>query len=359
MIDAADVVVGLAWGDEAKGKITSHLAKTGNYDFVARWAGGNNAGHTVYVDGNKYKTHLVPSGVFYGVKSIVGPGCVLHPESFIKELEYLDLNGFDTSLVKVARNCHIVSDEHIEFDKKNLAGKLGTTSKGIAPAYSAKAARTGTLAEEIFSEDLLWDSNLHGTILCEGAQGVWLDINQGTYPFVTSSETLPYAACSIGFPPQKIRHIYGAAKIYDTRSGEDPLFPASLLDDPVLSRLGELGQEYGVTTGRRRKVNWLNLDMLIDSINMSGTTHVVVSKCDIIEKLGVFKILTGYKAAPPTHAAITSVTTQPFYTPSGNNKDKIMEFDSLENMKAFIGRMIKQRCPLVKEINFSYSPESI
>ena len=155
MINLADVVVGLAWGDEAKGKITAQLAATRHptdggkfYDYVARWAGGNNAGHTVWVDGEKFKTHLVPSGVFYDVKSVVGPGCVLHPESFYAELSYLEDNGFDSSLVKVSPKCHIVTDDHLEFDRANLAKKLGTTGRGIAPSYSAKFARTGILAKD-------------------------------------------------------------------------------------------------------------------------------------------------------------------------------------------------------------------
>jgi adenylosuccinate synthase len=326
MIDAADVVVGLAWGDEAKGKITSHLAKSGQYDFVARWAGGNNAGHTVYINGKKYATHLIPSGVFYGIPSIIIP-------SFMKEMVYLEDSGFNPfELVKVSPKCHLVMDEHIEFDKRNLASKLGTTSKGIAPAYAAKAARTGILAEEHIPKNLLWDSNLHGTILCEGAQGVWLDINQGLYPYVTSSETLPYAACSIGFPPQKIRRIYGAAKIYDTRSGEDPRFPASLLDDPTLLRLADLGKEFGVTTGRRRKVNWLNLDMLIDSVNITGTTDLVVSKCDIIEELGEFNI---------------------FF------RERLVTFKDFLDMKVTIEDVIHESCPLIGKIHFSYSPEKI
>jgi adenylosuccinate synthase len=331
MIDAADVVVGLAWGDEAKGKITSHLAKIGDYDLVVRWAGGNNAGHTVYVDGKKYKTHLVPSGVFYGITSLVGPGCVLHPESFQAELDYLESHGFDTSLVKVHPNCHIVTDEHIEIDKRKYAVKLGTTSKGIAPVYSDKAARVGVLAKEVLDKKLLWDSELRGTILCEGAQGVWLDIDHGNYPFVTSSITLPYGACSVGFPPQKIRDVYGAAKAYDTRSGEDPLFPASLLEDPDLKSLADVGQEYGVTTGRRRKTRWLDLDRLIESINLTGTTHVVISKIDVLKEVGIFQLY--------------------------HNKD-LIKFESFDDWSDYVCTET-DKCSLVQEVIYSSSPEKI
>ena len=338
MIHFADVVVGLAWGDEAKGKITAQLAATRAhtggplYNFVARWAGGNNAGHTVWVDGEKFKTHLVPSGVFYGVKSIIGPSCVLHPESFKAELDYLSDNGFDASLVKVSPNCHIVTDEHIQFDREKLAGKLGTTGRGIAPSYSAKFARTGVLAKDVLPQSMIWDENLFGTVLCEGAQGIWLDIDHGLYPYVTSSTTLPYGACSIGFPPQKIRRVWGAAKIYDTKSGEDPRFPEALFENELLLKLADLGGEYGVTTGRRRKVNWLNLNMLISAINLSGTTNLVVSKCDVINELGKFKL---------------------FYD------DELLVFGGIEDMCNFITSRVTESCDMISEIRYSSSPQEI
>ena len=338
MINKADVVVGLAWGDEAKGKITSQLAKTKKsdgssyYDIVGRWAGGNNAGHTVFVDGKKYKTHLVPSGVFFGVKSVVGPGCVLNIKSFNEEIEYLKDNGFDTSLIKVSPRCHIVTDDHIAIDKEFLAEKLGTTAKGIAPCYADKAARVGTLAVHALDSEMIWDEELYGNVLCEGAQGVWLDIDHGLYPYVTSSTTFPYAACSLGFPPQKIDKIWGAAKIYDTRSGEDPRFPASLLEDPVLKMLADLGQEYGVTTGRRRKVNWLNLNMLILAINKTGTTNLVISKCDILSQLGHYKVHYG---------------------------GRLVSFKEFQQLLEFLEREIKSNCPLNPSIKLSYSPENI
>jgi adenylosuccinate synthase len=178
-------------------------------------------------------------------------------------------------------------------------------------------------------KNLLWDEELSGNVLCEGAQGIWLDIDHGLYPYVTSSTTLPYGACSIGFPPQKIRRVWGAAKIYDTKSGEDPRFPNSLLEDEVLLRLADLGEEYGVTTGRRRKVNWLNLNMLISAINLSGTTNLVISKCDVIEQLGEFKL---------------------YYN------DELVWFLGLEDMCGFITLKVTQSCEMVKEIRYSSSP---
>ena len=180
MIEYADIVVGCCWGDEGKGKITAKLASKKNddgspfYSAVVRWAGGNNAGHTIYKNGERFKTHLIPSGIFYGIKSIIGPACVLNVKSFMEELSYLDVNGFDTSLVKVSPRCHIVTENHINFDKNNLAKKLGTTSKGIAPAYADKAARKGLLASEVLPSQYIWDEKICGKILCEGAQGVWL-----------------------------------------------------------------------------------------------------------------------------------------------------------------------------------------
>jgi len=333
MIEYADVVCGLAWGDEAKGKITSQLASSGEYDYVCRWAGGNNAGHTVYVNGEKLKTHLIPSGVFYGIESIIGPGCVIDVENFFREINYLKKRGFDTSLVKVSPKTHVVTSEHLALDKEHSYKKLGTTARGIGPCYSDKTRRTGIRAEEI--EDLksfIWDEKLQGKILCEGAQGFWLDLDYGNYPYVTSSTTLPYAACSLGFPPQKIRKVFGAAKIYDTRSGVDPDFPVVLLDDPVLKNIADLGQEYGVTTGRRRKVNWLNVDKLVKAINISGTTDIIISKIDVLSEAGVFKF---------------------FYM------NELYDFNSIVAMKRKLFMIIKSECQMIDKINFSSSPEKI
>ena len=331
-INYVDIVCGLAWGDEAKGKITSHLASSGKYDYVCRWAGGNNAGHTVYINGKKLKTHLIPSGVFYGIKSIIGPGCVLNVNSFYEEIEYLANHGFNTSLIKVSPKTHIVTENHLQEDLKKYHKKLGTTAKGIAPCYSAKMARTGVRAESILEESFIWNEELSGNILCEGAQGFWLDVDYGNYPYVTSSTTLPYAACSLGFPPQKIRKIFGAAKIYDTRSGEDPDFPDNLLHQSDLALIGEKGQEYGVTTGRRRKVNWLNLDKLIKAINISGATDIIISKIDILNTVNLYKI---------------------------TYKNQIVEFYSMEDMKFLIDKILKSKCDNIATITYSSSPKSI
>ena len=147
-VNEVDICCGLAWGDEAKGKIVSQLSKNGDYDFVCRWSGGNNAGHTVFVDGKKYKTHLIPSGIFFGIKSIIGPGCVININAFHKEIEYLKANGFDTSLIKISPKAHVILQEHINEDINKYKDLLGTTSNGIAPCYRDKYGRTGKMVKK-------------------------------------------------------------------------------------------------------------------------------------------------------------------------------------------------------------------
>ena len=346
---SVDVVYGAGWGDESKGKVSAYLSSQPSraakifgtddkhYNFVARWGGGQNAGHTVFVNGKRYKTHIIPSGVFYGITSVIGPGCVLNLDLLKEELSYLKESGFDPNLVKISPSAHIVTSEHIETDKKKLAGKLGTTSKGIAPAYSDKYARIGIQFKEVAALDSFWknhlfDGRLYGNVLCEGAQGFFLDINWGNYPYITSSETLPYAACSLGFSPKKIKNIYAVAKLYDTRSGEDPDFPEALLDNPELLSIADAGQEYGTTTGRRRKVNYLNLDRLIFALNTAGGNHLIVSKCDILEIVNIYKL---------------------FY------KNELMTFKSLDLMKEFITARLSVECPELEGIYYSSSTDVV
>jgi adenylosuccinate synthase len=141
----------------------------------------------------------------------------------------------------------------------------------------------------------MWDGKLNGNVLCEGAQSVWLDVDHGDYPYVTSSTTMPYGACSLGFSPRKVGKLIGVAKLYDTKSGVDPLFSETLWDDPVLDKIIQEGGEFGTTTGRKRLVNWLNLDKLIESCVLSGCTDLIINKCDVIEKVGVFKVIHNNK----------------------------------------------------------------
>lgn len=170
-IKYVDVCCGLNWGDEAKGKIITHLTKFYKYNFVCRWAGGNNAGHTVYLNGRAYKTHLVPCGVFYGIPSIVGPDCVVHLESFQKELEYLEHHGFNTRLVKISPRAHVITTNHVNEDIADYRYQ-GTTSKGIAPCYRDKYARKGIRVHEIPElVPYLWDEKLYGTICVKEHKG--------------------------------------------------------------------------------------------------------------------------------------------------------------------------------------------
>lgn len=333
-VTAVDICCGLSYGDEAKGKIVSHLLNSDkSYDCVCRWNGGHNAGHTIYRDGKKYKTHLIPTGVFYGVTSIIGPNCVLNVKKFFDEIEYLKGHGFNTDVIRVHPNCHIITDKHLEEDATKYKDTQGSTSTGVAPCYRDKSARIGVRAQNVSElKDYIMDfSELKGVVLCEGAQGFWLDINYGNYPYVTSSQTLPCDACSLGFPPQKIRNIIGACKIYDTRSGIDPDFPETLFDDPELLKLADTGNEYGTTTGRRRKVNWLNLDKLVDAINISGANVIIMSKVDIVETLGIFKL---------------------YYS------GKLMQFKNCEEMKQFIESTINEKCN-INSFTFSSALEGI
>lgn len=288
MIKKVDIVFGLSWGDEGKGKISNAISK--NYDAVCRWNGGPNAGHTVYIGDKKYKTHIIPCGIFQNKPSVIGPNCVINVDKFFDEIDYLKKEGFDTSLIKISPNTHLITERHIQYDLKFLKKKLGTTGQGIAPAYSDKMLRIGKIAKNYIDKKYIWDGELNGNILCEGAQSFWLDINYGDYPYVTSSETLPYSACSLGFSPKKIKDIIGVAKIYDTKSGVDPIFPETLWEDPELNMLIELGQEFGSTTGRRRIANWLNLNKLVYAIKISGVTKLIINKCDILEKLHLYKL---------------------------------------------------------------------
>jgi adenylosuccinate synthase len=324
MIEHVDIIVGLAWGDEGKGKISSALAK--DYDMVCRWNGGPNAGHTVYLDGKRYKTHLIPSGVFHGKPSIIGPNCVVNVDKFYEEIDYLKSNGFDTSLVKIHPYAHVITDEHIKYDLEYLKPLLGTTGQGIAPCYAAKANRAGVQVWTKIDKKFWWDMKLHGNILCEGAQSIWLDINWGHYPYVTSSETFPHNACSLGFSPKKIRDIIGVAKIYDTKSGVDPLFPEHLWENPTLNKIIEIGNEKGTTTGRKRLVNWLNVKKLINAINLSGVTKLIINKCDVLEEVGEYRLFHKDKVMSFEHLHAMQVWLEIFITEATDIKRKNIVF---------------------------------
>lgn len=282
-IESADIIFGTSYGDEGKGKIVASYAK--NYDAVCRWAGGSNAGHTIILNGKKIVTHVVPSGIVAGKLSIIGPGCVLNVEKFLSELAELEAVGLDTTLVKIHPNCHIVQDFHIEDDSKSNV--IGTTVNGVGPTYADKALRIGLRARDVAElAPYILKQEVKGRILCEGAQGALLDINSNSYPYVTSSETMPYAACSLGFSHKKIGNVIAVAKAYETRVGEDPNFPEP--KDSALINLAKLGNEYGATTGRPRRCRWLDINALQDVLKRSGATILHINKCDILQAGGVY-----------------------------------------------------------------------
>tara|TARA_E500000331_G_scaffold186428_1_gene179415 strand:+ start:521 stop:1573 length:1053 start_codon:yes stop_codon:yes gene_type:complete len=337
-INNVDICCGLAWGDEAKGKIVSQLIQYNKYDWICRWSGGNNAGHTIYVNGIKYATHIIPAGVFYGIPCYIGPDCYINFNAFTEEIEYLKTNGFDVSKIYISGKAHVITDEHIDDDNKNYKKQQGSTGSGIAPCAKDKFARKGVQVKDCKNFPYnIWNetvSPLYGDILCEGAQGFWLDINYGEYPFVTSANTLPYSACSLGFPHQVIRNIYGAAKVYDTRVGVDPSFEHDFSEtyESVYTSIAKIGEEYGTTTKRLRKVQWLNIDKLINAINISGTNHVIISKIDILEKMNSFVYIFN---------------------------DNYCHFETKEDFIKNINDIILNKCDYVEKIIYSDNPITV
>ncbi|MBO9608806.1 MAG: adenylosuccinate synthase [Paenibacillaceae bacterium] len=343
------VVVGTQWGDEGKGKITDFLAESA--DVVARYQGGNNAGHTILIQDKKYKLHLIPSGIFYTNKvCVIGNGLVLNPAALIEEINYIHENGFSTDNLKISDRAHLIMPYHLLLDgleeERKGDGKIGTTRKGIGPCYVDKAARNGLRiadlmdaaeferklrklvteknellvkvygadpldAEAILREYLGYAEVLRPyvtdtsvvlndmidegrRVLFEGAQGVMLDIDQGTYPFVTSSSPTAGGVCNgAGIGPTKIHQIVGVAKAYTTRVGDGP-FPTELLN-ATGDRIREVGNEYGTTTGRARRVGWFDSVVVRHARRVSGITGLSLNSLDVLSGLETVKICTGYK----------------------------------------------------------------
>lgn len=292
MIEYADVVVDLAYGDSGKGKVTHALCKNGGYTHCIRYNGSNNAGHTIYHEGKKIVTHSIPTGVVHGVKSIIGPGCVMNVKQFFDELKELQDAGVKTDgLVFIAKNVHIITEDHLQEDRKDVT--IGTTKRGNGPAYRDKYNRKGVRAEQVpelkpYLIDL--HDELHVKfqrcrILFEGAQGFGLDIDWGDYPYVTSSTCTVGAAVSNGVPANKIRDVWGIAKAYETYVGGKKFEP----DEEIFKKMRELGNEFGATTGRPRQCNWLNGALLRKAADINGVTHVVLNKADILRELRVWK----------------------------------------------------------------------
>ncbi|WP_054958322.1 adenylosuccinate synthase [Paenibacillus dakarensis] len=343
------VVVGTQWGDEGKGKITDYLAESA--DVVARYQGGNNAGHTILIDGKKFKLSLIPSGVFYKEKScVIGNGMVINPAALLEEIKYIHDNGFDTDNLVISDRAHVIMPYHmvldaLEEDRKG-PNKIGTTRKGIGPAYMDKAARNGIRiadlmdaeefelklrhmmkeknniikqvyggeeldVEETLTQYLAYAEELRRyvcdtsvvlndaidadkKVLFEGAQGVMLDIDQGTYPFVTSSNPSAGGVCiGSGVGPSKIQQVIGVAKSYTTRVGDGP-FPTEL-NNEIGDYIREKGHEYGTVTGRARRVGWFDSVVVRHARRVSGITGLSLNSLDVLSGLETVKICTAYK----------------------------------------------------------------
>ena len=337
------VVIGAQWGDEGKGKIIDIL--TENADAVVRFQGGHNAGHTLVIDGDKTVLHLIPSGIFNDAKCIIGNGVVVHLPTLIKEIEYLESKGIDIhSKLMISSQCPLILPTHILIDEareRSLGKKsIGTTGRGIGPVYEDKVARRVVHVMDLFDEDLFrsklsslieyhnfilkelfgaegvdaeevlrdWmdqfdkirnlvvDSSKtvnefrasNSNILFEGAQGSMLDIDQGTYPFVTSSSTLSGASSlGSGIGPLDIDGVLGITKAYATRVGSGP-FPTEI-DDDYGKHMAKIGVEFGATTGRPRRCGWLDLVALRKAVNINSISHLCITKIDVLD--GLDKIL--------------------------------------------------------------------
>ncbi len=345
----ATVVIGAQWGDEGKGKVVDLLAERS--DVVARYQGGNNAGHTIVAGDQTYALHLIPSGILYpNTICIIGNGVVVDPFVLAQEMDQLEARGVDTSNLRISGNAHLIMPYHTMLDTQTeiRLGKLsiGTTRRGIGPAYMDKAARIGIrvqdlldpsilrrkvaiavemkndLLEKVYGQpalnadevadqvlamaprlqpfiadtSLLLDTAIRDgkTVLFEGAQGTLLDIDHGTYPFVTSSNPTAGAACTgTGIGPTRIDHVLGISKAYTTRVGEGP-FPTEL-DDAAGRHMSEVGHEVGTTTGRARRCGWLDLVALRYAVRVSGMTQLGLTKLDVLSGLPEVRLCTAYR----------------------------------------------------------------
>ena len=355
----ADILLGLQWGDEGKGKMVDVL--TPKYDIIARFQGGPNAGHTLEFEGQKYVLRSIPSGIFQGGKvNLIGNGVVLDPILFQKEAEELAQSGHDLKeRLLISKKAHLILPTHRLLDQANEAAKgkakIGTTGKGIGPTYTDKISRNGLRVGDILSDNfkekyrqartrhvnMIYSLNesakmkggtpvsLEGvealerqwmkgieylrqfrfvdsehfvnkalaadqTILCEGAQGSLLDVDFGSYPFVTSSNTICAGACTgLGLAPSRIGEVYGIFKAYCTRVGSGP-FPTELFDETG-KKIRDIGHEYGAVTGRERRCGWIDLVALRYTIMLNGVTQLLMMKSDVLDTFPVIKACTAYR----------------------------------------------------------------
>ncbi|MBS4534420.1 adenylosuccinate synthase [Clostridium sp. D2Q-14] len=395
------VLLGAQWGDEGKGKITDYLSKES--DLVVRYQGGDNAGHTVEIGENKYKLHLIPSGIFYNEKlSIIGNGVVINPHSLLKEIEYLNNKGIDTSNLRISNRAHIIFPYHLKLDELQERNKgkekIGTTVKGIGPCYRDKIDRVGIRMCDIFYKDMfeeklrknirdknkiienvyeseplnedeiveeylgyiekikkyviditvLLDEKIKSgnKILFEGAQGTLLDIDYGTYPYLTSSHpTSGGVAVGAGISPFRLKKALGVVKAYTTRVGKGP-FPTELHDE-IGDKIREKGFEFGTTTGRARRCGWLDLVMLKYSARINGLTSLALTKVDTLCGFDKLKLCIGYELDGEIidyfPASLETLSKcKPVYEEidGWENFDNIENYDELpKNVKKYIERI--------------------
>ena len=303
-------VIGAQFGDEGKGKVIDFLAEKA--DVIARFNGGNNAGHTIVAEKKKFILHLIPSGILHRNKiNVIGNGVVVDPEVLFEEIAHLSRGGIKVTPenLVVSSSAHMILPEHIEEDKAK-GSKIGTTGRGIGPAYAAKAARKGTrvidyIQKKKYSEKLkpfVKDTSLlinqfldqNKKILFEGAQGTLLDIDHGTYPFVTSSNAISGGICTgLGIGPKRIDKITGVVKAYVTRVGNGP-FPTEL-NDKTGERIQKAGNEFGSTTGRARRVGWFDAVMAKYAARINSFDSMIITKLDVLSGLEKIKICVGYR----------------------------------------------------------------
>jgi adenylosuccinate synthase len=336
-MNRVDVIIGLQHGDEAKAKCAYSICKENKtyYNYVVRFNGGPNAGHTIYHEGRKFVTHQVPVGVFFDMPSIIGSCSVVDLFKLEKEVNELSkFLGKDISnLILIDKRAHIITSDHIKSDSDGST--IGSTKSGIAYAYGDKHLRKGIRYEaactyqfacidtyKLFHEE-------KANFLFEGAQGWGLDIDFGDYPFVTSSHCGIAGVIASGVNHQMIGTVFGIAKIYETYVGSKVFQPK---ENDELPRFQEVGQEIGATTGRKRQCNYLNLDTLIPAIKINGITDIIFNKVDVINQLNIFKLIY---------------------------KNEIMIFDSLSDMKRFIDDTLINELPYYIQIIYSGSPYEI
>jgi adenylosuccinate synthase len=328
----ADIIVGIQWGDEGKGRVVDYYAK--DYDVVARFGGGDNAGHSIVVGDTRLALRIVPSGVMHeGPELFIGGGTVISLGGLVEELESLEKLGIDLSRIKVSDRAHIVFPYHAQRDREGEtqrgAQALGTTGRGIGPAYADKAARAGitfrdlrdpaalrsrlAAEEQVLAQTLTYAQRvaphivdgveyIHGAlesgrrILIEGAQGTLLDVGYGTYPYVTSSHTIAGGACTgLGIGPTTIGRVIGVAKAYATRVGAGP-FPSELHDADG-ERLRRNGREFGTVTGRPRRCGWFDAVATRYAVRLNGLTSAVITKLDVLSGFERVGLVTAYKVS--------------------------------------------------------------